>query len=215
MVNNMDILKYKQALQNISNIKLDKQSIINCICSFGLNHDTRPIYGSYVKYMNSANDLGLWQKPEELSECILYLLNNLNINSFLEIGTYKASTFLILREFLLSKNCNLISKTIDPKCYCNKKILDEFNINYEQADISKIKESYDLVFIDGNHSYAHIKQDFEYCIQYSTKYILIHDIVDRHCPGVVKFWNEIKDQYHTIEFTDGTDIMGIGLIIIE
>lgn len=209
----MNISKYKQALQQISKIKLNKESIISCICNFGLKYDSRAIYDEYSIYMNNPYEIGLWQRPEQLSECILYLINNCQINSFLEIGTNTGGTFLILREFLLSKNSNLVSKTIDPSVRIDKIILDEFNINYEKIDISHIKESYDLVFIDGNHSYSYIKKDFEYCIKYFTKYILIHDIVDKNCPDVVRFWNEIKHQYNTIEFIDCENIMGLGLVI--
>jgi hypothetical protein len=212
----MNINKYKEVLYKISKLNLfDKQSIIDCICEFGLAYDRRPLYDNYFSCMNLPNELGLWQRPEQLSECILYLLNHCDINSFLEIGTYKASTFLVLREFLLSKNPNLFSKTIDPVCLLDTKMLNEFNINYQQTDVSNINESYDLVFIDGNHSYRNIKLDFEYCIKHNTKYILLHDIVDKHCPDVVKFWGEIKSKYKTKEFTDCEDKMGFGLVVLS
>ena len=52
-------------------------------------------------------------------------------------------------------------------------------------------ENFDIVFIDGDHSYHGVKNDYEICKK-SGKIYVFHDIINSVCPGVVQFWNELK-----------------------
>jgi hypothetical protein len=74
-----------------------------------------------------------------------------------------------------------------------------------------------LILIDGDHSYEALKKDFDVAKQFSPKYVVFHDILNDECLGVVKFWNEIKDNYKHYEYTKQYDsvsgnFLGIGLI---
>lgn len=210
---------YQRILDDIK--KLDDNSvseidIVNIICHFGLTFDNRALYGAYHSCMNKREELGLWQKPDQLAPLIKYLLSHCSINSFLEVGTYKASTFLILREFLLLKNKNLKSLTIDPHRLISDEFVNNFSINYKMVDINSIDEQYDLIFIDGDHSYHSVKADYEKATFLNPKYILFHDIQDKYCPGVVKLWDEIKkNKDNCIEFKTPDNIMGLGLVILK
>jgi len=209
------VYSYENVLNLIKSLKFEtiaNSDIIDLICSFGLNFDSRDIYGEYKNCMNKPEELGLWQRPKQLSSLIKHLLDHCDINSFLEVGTFKSSTFLILREFLSLKNKNLKAVTIDPGKFVSDEILNHFKINYKQIGIDKIQEQYDLIFIDGNHSYNAVKQDYQKALELKPKYILFHDIVDKNCPDVVKFWNEIKHNLNYKEFTDCDDLMGLGLV---
>lgn len=210
---------YQIILDNIKKLDVDSLSEIdieNIICHFGLTFDNRSLYGAYHGCMNKPEELGLWQKPDQLAPLIKYLLNHCSINSFLEVGTYKASTFLILREFLYLKNKNLQSLTIDPHKLISDGFVNNFNINYQMADINSIGKQYDLIFIDGDHSYHSVKTDYEKALSLNPKYILFHDIQDKYCPGVVALWNEIKSAgMNNVEFNTNDDIMGLGLIILK
>ena len=130
---------YAKILDRVKNFDIDsiaEKDIIDIICDFGLSHDDRNLYGAYEEHMNSPHDLGLWQKPDQLAPLIKYLVGEKRtIKSFLEVGTYKASTFLILREFLLLKNNNLFSMTIDPSRQISEQFISFFNINYKQSNI--------------------------------------------------------------------------------
>lgn len=79
----------------------------------------------------------------------------------------------------------------------------------------------DFLFIDGDHSYAGVKQDFEMYAPLVAKggVIAFHDIQVRpQLPQiqVYKFWREIKDQYRSREVIaqEGgmANLIGIGII---
>lgn len=81
-------------------------------------------------------------------------------------------------------------------------------------------EFLDFLFIDGDHTYEGVKQDFEF---YSRRVrpgglIAFHDILKREdFPdiGVHRFWNELKRDYEHREFVDesnGRRPIGIGVV---
>ena len=77
----------------------------------------------------------------------------------------------------------------------------------------------DFLFIDGDHSYDGVKQDFKMYGPLVKKggIIAFHDIVahteDKTC-GVDRFWNEIKSQYEHKEIVESQQQMGYGIGII-
>jgi hypothetical protein len=54
----------------------------------------------------------------------------------------------------------------------------------------------DCVFIDADHEYNAVYQDFDMWYPAATKLIGFHDIL---MPGVNQFWNEVKRQYPSVE----------------
>ena len=61
------------------------------------------------------------------------------------------------------------------------------------------------IFIDGDHSYNGVKNDYEIS-KNSGKIFVFHDIINDVCPCVVQFWNELKNNekntYNFFEFTE-------------
>jgi hypothetical protein len=79
----------------------------------------------------------------------------------------------------------------------------------------------DLILIDGDHSYEGVKKDFD-TLKNNARIIVFHDIASCVCPGVVRFWNEIKALYpgQTVEFTEQYEdvagsYLGIGVLQCE
>lgn len=98
------------------------------------------------------------------------------------------------------------------------KVLHYLNHN-DCADYDRV----DFIFIDGDHSYKGVRQDF-----YEYRHLLaaggciaFHDIVDTPTTrnagqGVFRFWNELKDRYpdNWKEFCVNGEWGGIGAIVL-
>jgi len=89
--------------------------------------------------------------------------------------------------------------------------------------IAAANGKYDLVFIDGDHSYAGVEADFVNFLPMASKLIAFHDVCHTDAGvhqkyGVRKLWNEIKNSgYNTRVFYDNwlDACMGIGVVILE
>ena len=85
---------------------------------------------------------------------------------------------------------------------------------------------FDLIFIDGDHSYEGVKNDYE-IFKASGNIFVFNDIInDTFSAGVVKFWNELKqsnefdfdfyefiEQYEEVWNHTGQRFLGIGVAI--
>lgn len=112
--------------------------------------------------------------------------------------------------------------------YCISNNETQFiKINSQSKEfINYINNNYfDLIFIDGDHSYNGVKNDYEIS-KNSGKIFVFHDIINDVCPGVIQFWNELKNNYTDIynffEFVEQYDdvwndtkqkFLGIGVAI--
>lgn len=179
--------------------------------------------------------IGIWQYPKQFAKYVQFLSTQ-NIETYLEIGIAAGGTFQYVTSFLKDINPDFKGIGIDPaECGCTLRggenmytkqfrdyIISNDFVQYH-SDFSKnifkyIDESqiFDLIFIDGDHSYDGVKSDFE-LLKNNGRILVFHDIVNDNCPGVRKFWSEIKEQFETIEFIDqyeGMDkkYLGIGIV---
>ncbi len=76
---------------------------------------------------------------------------------------------------------------------------------------------FDVIFIDGDHSYAGVKSDFEFALTLNARIIALHDIADavkhrREGCEVDRLWKEIKATYNTSEKIVGCGWGGIGIV---
>jgi hypothetical protein len=207
----------------IKNIReLSKEELLNWLKNeAGVNHD------SWFGENLFVGGIELQQIPEEYVE-YLWFLKRGGFKNYLNIGIGKGGSFLTetyIQESLIS------SIAIDNSSYWQgeqkNSIMDKINwlttntkcsIEFYDSDSTtwlKLQSPYarkfDVIFVDGDHSYEGVKADYENSIRLLNEegYIIFHDIASRGCPGVVQLWNEIKHK-ECLEFVH-KDTCGIGV----
>lgn len=192
------------------------------------------------------------QKKFEL-EMVQEFLKNERIENVLEVGTYRGGTAMLWANIVSSYNGRVTCADMnfnwgrfqdhgyvgtdlinyDRQVYNGtsfEKYITELQGDSHNIEfINKVKDhakTVDILFIDGDHSYEGVKQDFEnfYSTVKLNGYIIFHDIIDSEyhrsfgC-NVAPFWNEIKDLYPSWELVDSNEYpgcpsksMGIGII---
>lgn len=175
-------------------------------------------------YWSSNKYFSIQQKEKEWKDLLLYILNNdIKTDNALEIGRYNGGTTHSLCQLF----DNVVS--IDIERQPNIDFLEEVNQNLtiitaDSKDIKTVEliksfdKKFDLIFIDGDHSYEGVKKDLELYNKFlsPTGVILFHDIIhsewhtNMNC-GVPELWDELKNKYNTHEIisTDKNEITDI------
>ena len=174
------------------------------------------------------------------SEMVEYarIVADLRPTTVLEIGTYRGGT-LFIHSRLAAPHATLISIDLAGSLFgkiwrwLQMPIFNRFPQNGQTLHLlhadSHSKETFskvskllngrqlDLLFVDGDHSYAGVRADFEMYAPLVRPggVIAFHDIAVQPPPSeVARFWNEIKPRYRYKEILHSTaiDAMGIGVL---
>lgn len=138
--------------------------------------------GVHPEFGGAGEGWGIEQNSFELAT-FLVAMQQLGVTSCLEIGTgYKGG----LSRFL-AQDMGWRVTTVDIVDYGHAFEGVEYSIGFPGKNLLP----YDLLFVDGNHSYESVKQDYESYKWMAHKAIAFHDILGlRDCEGVRQFWNE-------------------------
>lgn len=189
----------------------------------------------YPKELHPYCGIGVdsWQYPNQFSKYLTYL-SDCNIKNYVEIGCHKGGTFIITVEYL--SRFNKIEKCLAVDNW-PRNIMQEYSkinpcVEYLTIDSksSEFEKKYsdrkwDLVLIDGDHSYVGVKADYQH-VYANAKYIAFHDIKNIFCPGTQQIWQDVKSIEKNVKFYEWTDqyddvllrvrgsVMGIGLMVM-
>jgi len=194
---------------NLEDLK-NNDYLENLIIDLGFNTENLREQPKIVK--DNGGGLLIWQYPNQFSK-YLHLLSQHKIQSYIEIGCRWGGTFVLTNEYLKMFNSVNKSVAIDiidspVLSYCISNDESQFiKVDSQSQEFIDYMNNnwFDLIFIDGDHSYNGVKNDYEIS-KNKGKIFVFHDIVSYVCPGVVQFWNELKnsetDTYNFFEFTE-------------
>lgn len=162
--------------------------------------------GVHAEFGDAGEGWGIEQNPHELAT-FLVRMQELNVTSVLEIGTgYKGG----LSRFLAADMGWQVT-SVDINVYHH--VFP--GVRYAVGKDVTFPESFDLVFIDGDHRYEYVKYDYGFYGCGASKVIAFHDILGlRNCEGVAQLWDDqLSHNPNSFQVTDESQrASGIGWI---
>jgi SAM-dependent methyltransferase len=231
---------YNNSVMNCKIELLKNEDFLTEIISpIGLFNDPRmhpqnmkvSLYGDDVKYMwpedRSEGYIGMWQIPKQLARFLIKLVSLGNVETYLDIGCFTGITATVVAIYLKRFGLKQLD-TLDIIDYVNDNIKQkwkELNIPITHIIIPSPHfsrehaplKTYDVVFVDANHSYDFVMNDFREAKLLTSK-ICFHDINDCWCLDMVEAWkyiknNEIYKKIHEFKYhSHNYNLMGIGLL---
>ncbi len=194
----------------------DVKALASSCAVVGLYDDGRHVYGAWQYNVNRLYEPGLWQHPEELA-LLMVTCRALGVRTVLEVGTFHGGTAALLAAYL---KAHVHPDATVTSCDLNRYVTEPVGYEYHPhaTSISFDGGNFDLVLIDGNHTYDGARQDYRELE--GAKFVAFHDIKDRAvaelpCGGVPRLWGELKRDRVTMELlrSDGEPWMGWGLVL--
>ena len=208
---------------------MNKNTIKSFIETLG-SADTNKFGGKFT------GGIYLQQIPDELANAIVFIGDTLalknNINNYLEIGPASGGLTYIVNHYFKPKSILLIDTNEHPLHTIRSSVLKNIDrieisgnshskfIKNRLHDYCRKYYSFNLVVIDGDHSYDGVKQDLELIKPYLNRdsLVFLHDIGESSDPQikVSELRKEILEGSHWLEevfatFSKEQEPLGIGL----
>jgi hypothetical protein len=143
------------------------------------------------------------------------------IRSYLELGFYRGGLMSVLSEiFRFEKIAGCDEGLVQARRELKMKLPLAASVCLAKTESPAYRRfrhalgMIDLVFIDADHSYGSVRQDYEREKKQPHRFLAFHDIKNiAKAPGVVRLWNELggKKRELYVPRPSGGDEMGIGL----
>jgi len=190
--------------------------------------------GGYRFYDGSGTHY--MQNPNEIVDLIFYLKHHekkqkIKLNNFLEIGFAAGINNTFINKFFNFKKIVTVDYVqpagINTSTFFSnlrfKNLILICGNSTSKNTISNVKAHgrYDFIFIDGGHDYETVKKDFHNYSQLLNQngVIALHDIYSDICPGVARFWRELKKRnkknYSFVELFDSKQEFKYGIGILR
>jgi len=186
-----------------------------------------------IEYTQRHMRVGSCQIPSEIDAAIK-LIHHARPQVMCEIGTFDGGTSVLFSKFLTTvelmvcidlyvKNKEILKLLAPPG-----QRLHFFDMPaYSGRTVERMAKllngrMIDVLFIDGDHRYEGVKQDFLCYCRFVKEggLILFHDIVEDQgrgrawAGGVPKLWRELSPYYSHTEFVDSRDQEGFGIGVL-
>lgn len=151
--------------------------------------------GPYEDVLPRGAGWAISQSPKEAA-AFLAKMHEMGVRSVLEIGTFRAgfARFMGVVMGWQVVTVDIQGPPAPPHDY-------EF-VHLASGDYTPDRR-FDLVFIDGDHSYEAVRADYERFAPYADKAVALHDVLGNHaCEGVKRFFEEIRGDEWQVEVSD-------------
>lgn len=140
---------------------------------------THAVFGPY------GEGFGIEQNSWELAN-FLVVCQQLGVESVLEIGTgWRAGLARFLYDDM---GWEVVSVDIHDYGHQYEGVTFEHS---DGVELPVFSAKFDLVILDGDHSYDGVRFDYDYYGKYAAKIVAFHDIAGlRDCEGVADWWGE-------------------------
>jgi len=222
-------ISFSDALKSLENAAIGiNDPIGDVIVNLGSN---LPSYFSN----NYSGGLELQQVPGELEQLSKFLIKKFSNGkpvNYLEIGAGSCGTIIFFSELFLQNQVQASFTAIDNLDYYRRGILvnqkeriewcvSNLNLTFAELDSSKISFSdwlsdkeFDVIFIDGDHSYGGCLWDFILCNQSLNPggVLIFHDITSEACPGVGEVFRLASEFFAKTHVFSYSNTCGIGVL---
>lgn len=166
--------------------------------AFGLAFNGWPGLHAYQDWFNSSK-FGLLQLPTEFVDYLLYAADK-NPSSAAEIGIFTGGTSVFSSAFFQALNPDFHYTGIDitNRLIVHDRLLAPLNIDFVIGKTSEafVGKPFDIVFIDGNHSYEWAKRDYLNMGRHARQICAFHDVhaveYEPQGGGVYRFWRQLR-----------------------